>query len=56
MLITANKRIRIISAYFLAAASGKRMRLLTSLYGNILYLVRELYLGDRIGSFSLLER
>jgi len=23
---------------------------------NIVYLVRELYLGDRIGSFSLLER
>jgi len=23
---------------------------------NIIYLVRELYLGDRIGSFSLLER
>ena len=31
--ITANKRIHIISAYFLAAASDKRMRLLTSLYG-----------------------
>ena len=33
ILITANKRIHIISAYFLAAASDKRMRLLTSLYG-----------------------
>ena len=30
---TVNKRIHIISAYFLAAASDKRMRLLTSLYG-----------------------
>ena len=37
ILITANKRIHIISAYFLAAASDKRMRLLTSLYGIILY-------------------
>ena len=34
ILITANKRIRIISAYFLAAASDKRMRLLTSLYDS----------------------
>jgi len=34
ILITANKRIHITSAYFLAAASNKRMRLLTSLYGN----------------------
>ena len=34
ILITANKRIHLISAYFLAAASDKRMRLLTSLYGN----------------------
>ena len=34
ILITANKRIHIISAYFLAAASDKRMRLLTSLYGT----------------------
>ena len=33
ILITTNKRIQIISAYFLAAASNKRMRLLTSLYG-----------------------
>ena len=31
----ANKRILIISAYFLAAACNKRMRLLTSLYGNL---------------------
>ena len=31
----ANKRILIISAYFLAAACDKRMRLLTSLYGII---------------------
>ena len=28
------KRIHIISAYFLTAASDKRMRLLTSLYGS----------------------
>ena len=35
ILITANKRIHIISAYFLAAASDKHMRLLTRLYGNI---------------------
>jgi len=34
ILITANKRIHIISAYFLAAASDKCMRLLTSLYGS----------------------
>jgi len=34
ILITANKRIHIISAYFLAAASDKGMHLLTSLYGN----------------------
>jgi len=33
--ITANKRIHIISAYFLAVASDKRMRLLTSLYSTI---------------------
>ena len=33
ILITANKCIHIISAYFLAAASGKCMCLLTSLYG-----------------------
>jgi len=33
--ITANKRIHIISAYFLAAASDKHMHLLTSLYGII---------------------
>jgi len=33
LLITANKRTHIISAYFLAAASDKRMRLLTRLYG-----------------------
>jgi len=32
--ITANKRIHIISAYVLAAASDKRMCLLTSLYGT----------------------
>ena len=32
--ITSNKRIYIISAYFFAAASDKRMRLLTSLYGT----------------------
>ena len=35
ILIIANKRIHIISAYFLAAASDKRMRLLTSLYGMV---------------------
>ena len=35
ILITANKRIHIISAYFLVAASNKRMRLLTSLYGIV---------------------
>jgi len=35
ILITANKRIHIISAYFLAAANDKRMRLLTSLYGVV---------------------
>jgi len=29
--MTANKRIHIISTYFLAAASDKRMRLFTSL-------------------------
>ena len=34
---TVNKRIHIISAYFLAAASDKRMRLLTSLYGIVQY-------------------
>jgi len=33
ILIIANKRIHIISTYFLAAASDKRMCLLTSLYG-----------------------
>ena len=33
ILIIANERIHIISAYFLAAASDKCMRLLTSLYG-----------------------
>jgi len=33
VLITTNKRIHIISAYFLAAASNKHMHLLTSLYG-----------------------
>ena len=32
---TVNKCIHIISAYFLAAASNKRMRLLASLYGII---------------------
>jgi len=31
---TVNKRIHKISAYFLAAASDKHMRLLTSLYGE----------------------
>ena len=36
ILITANKRIHLISAYFLAAASDKRMRLLTSLYGSLI--------------------
>jgi len=35
ILIIANKRIHIISAYFLAAANDKRMRLLTSLYGML---------------------
>ena len=34
ILITANKCIHLISAYFLAAASDKRIRLLTSLYGR----------------------
>ena len=34
ILITANKRIHIINAHFLAAARDKRMRLLTSLYGS----------------------
>ena len=38
ILITTNKHIHIISAYFLAAASNKHMRLLTSLYGIILCL------------------
>ena len=38
ILITANKRIHIISAYFLAATSDKRMRLLTSLYGIVISL------------------
>ena len=33
ILITANKRIHIISAYFFTGASNKRMHLLTSLYG-----------------------
>ena len=32
ILITVNKRIHTISTYFLAAASDKCMRLLTSLY------------------------
>jgi len=36
ILITTNKHIHIISAYFLATASDKRMRQLTSLYGNYL--------------------
>ena len=35
ILISADKRIHIISTYFLAAASDKHMRLLTSLYGTI---------------------
>jgi len=34
ILITTNKCIHIISTYFLAAANNKRVRLLTSLYGN----------------------
>jgi len=34
ILITANKCIHIISAYFLAAASNKCVHLLTSLYGS----------------------
>ena len=34
ILIIANKRIHIIGAYFLAAASDKCMRLLNSLYGT----------------------
>ena len=34
ILITANKRIHIISAYFLAVASDRHMCLLTSLYGT----------------------
>jgi len=37
ILISANKRIHIISAYYRAAASDKHMRLLTSLYGNSTY-------------------
>jgi len=50
ILITANKRIHIISAYFLAAASDKRMRLLTSLYGiNI-----GVGMGSIIVSYSML--
>jgi len=42
ILITANKRIHIISAYFLAVASGKHMHLLTSLYGTTIPQVTEL--------------
>ena len=34
ILISDNKRIHIISAYFLAAANDKHMHLLTSLYGR----------------------
>ena len=43
---SANKRILIISAYFLAAACDKRMRLLTSLYGTyIIILIVSILLG-----------
>jgi len=48
--ITAYKRIHIISAYFLAAASDKRMRLLTSLYGS--YTSFAVFLAKHVGKHS----
>jgi len=52
ILITANKRIHKISAYFLAAANDKRMCLLTSLYGIYSESVLGVYAGRR-GCFHI---
>ena len=50
ILITTNKHIHVISAYFLAAASDKHMCLLTSRYGNqTCYTVNE-YQNHRLHS------
>ena len=41
---------------FLKFYLGKKMEIGIYITANIIYLVWELYFGDRIGSFSLLER